>query len=88
MPQVRHEPMAVVGELSASRPGRFTAKERVPGTRLVGPSSGLNTEEKWKTCTLLGIELHSLSFPDRSFVTILTELPLLPSRKVLCQGVG
>jgi hypothetical protein len=46
MSQIRNEPMAVVEELSASRPGIFTVKERVSGTRLVGLNSALNTEEK------------------------------------------
>jgi hypothetical protein len=41
---------AVVGECSASRPGRFTSREKTPGTRqirgLVGPSDGLDDMEK------------------------------------------
>jgi hypothetical protein len=41
------------GELSASRPDRFTSKERAPGTHWigawVGPTAGLDTVKKRRT---------------------------------------
>jgi hypothetical protein len=50
----------VGGELSASRPGRFTSGERVPGShwigRWVGPRAGLDDVEKRKFLTLPGFE--------------------------------
>jgi hypothetical protein len=49
------------GELSASRPNRFTAGERAPGTQWaegwVGPSAGLGDVEKITFLTLPGLEL-------------------------------
>jgi hypothetical protein len=51
----------VGGEWSASRPGRFTPGERVPGTHwiggCVGPRAGLGDVEKRKFLTLPGLEL-------------------------------
>jgi hypothetical protein len=51
----------VVGEWSASRPGRFTLGERAPGTHWieswVGPRAGLDDVEKKKFLTLLRLEL-------------------------------
>jgi hypothetical protein len=60
----------VVGEWSASRPGRFTLRERVPGTYgkggWVGPSAGLDDVEKRTFLTLPGLELQLLRRPARS----------------------
>jgi hypothetical protein len=57
----------VGGEWSASRPGRFTSGERVPGTYwiggLVGSTGSLNNMEKWKFLALLGLELWPLGHP-------------------------
>jgi hypothetical protein len=50
----------------ASRPGRFTAGERAPGTHLVGPRADLDDVEKRKFLTLSGLELRSLCRPARS----------------------
>jgi hypothetical protein len=53
----------VEGEWSASRPGRFTPRERAPGTHSiggwVGPRAGLGNVEKRKFLTLPGLELDS-----------------------------
>jgi hypothetical protein len=42
--------LALVGEWSASRPGRFTPGEKVPGTHWIGgcvdPRAGLDNVEK------------------------------------------
>jgi hypothetical protein len=50
------------GDWSASRPGRFTPGDRVPGMYwiegLVGPRTGLDDVEKRKLLTLLGLELR------------------------------
>jgi hypothetical protein len=62
------------GEWSASRPGRFTLAERVPGTHWirgwVAARAGLDSVEKRKILSLLGIEpwppspsLYRLSYP-------------------------
>jgi hypothetical protein len=50
------------GELSTSRPGRFTPGERGPGNHWiggwVGPRVGLDDVEKRKFLTLPGFKLH------------------------------
>jgi hypothetical protein len=55
---------ALVGEWLASRPGRFTHAEIVPGTQWkggwVGPSSGLVDVKKGKFLTLPGLKLRPL----------------------------
>jgi hypothetical protein len=60
----------VGGELSASRPVRFTPREKFPGTHWigdwVGPRTGLHDMEKRKFLTLAGLELRSLGRPARS----------------------
>jgi hypothetical protein len=60
----------VGGEWSDSRPGRFTPRERVPGTHWIGdwvtPRAGLDDVEKTKFLTLLGLELRNLCRPARS----------------------
>jgi hypothetical protein len=60
----------VWGEWSASRPGRFTPGERVPGTHWiggwVGPKAGLEDMEKWKFLPQPGLELQPLGYPARS----------------------
>jgi hypothetical protein len=60
----------VGGELSASRPGRFTFGERAPGSHWVGgwvePRAGLEYLEKRKFLTLPGLELRSLGRPAHS----------------------
>jgi hypothetical protein len=50
----------VLGELPASRPGRFTNGKEAPGTRLLGrviPRTGLNDVEEGKFMTLSVLEL-------------------------------
>jgi hypothetical protein len=51
----------VGGEWSASRPSRFTPRERTPNTHWiggwVGPRAGLDNVEKRKFLTLPGLEL-------------------------------
>jgi hypothetical protein len=58
------------GQWSASRPGRFTPKERAPGTHLIGgwvdPRAGLDDVENRKFLTLPGIELRTFGRPVRS----------------------
>jgi hypothetical protein len=65
------------GEWSASRPGRFTRKKRVPGTHwiggLVNPRAGLDAVEERKILPLPGFDhrpsspsLYRLSYPDSS----------------------
>jgi hypothetical protein len=58
------------GVWSASRPGRFTAEERAPGTHWTGgwvdPRAGLNDVVKRKLFTLPGLELRPLGRPARS----------------------
>jgi hypothetical protein len=60
----------VGGEWSASRPGRFTPRKSAPLTHWtggrVGPRSGLDDVEKRKFLPLPGLELRSLSRPNRS----------------------
>jgi hypothetical protein len=60
----------VGGEWSASRRGRFTPKERAPGTHWrggwVGPRAGLDDVENRKFLTLSGLEFRSLGRPARS----------------------
>jgi hypothetical protein len=60
----------VGGEWSASRPGRFTPGEIVPGTlwigSWVGPRAGLDDVEKRKSLTLPRLELRPLGRPARS----------------------
>jgi hypothetical protein len=59
-----------VGELSASRPGRFTPGETAPGTHLIGvwmdPRAGMDDMEKRKFLTLPGLELRPLGRQARS----------------------
>jgi hypothetical protein len=62
---------ALVGdERSASHPCHFTPGERVPGTHWiggwVGPRASLDDVEKRKFLTLPGLELLTVSHPDRS----------------------
>jgi hypothetical protein len=58
------------GEWSTSRPGRFTHRERAPGTHWIGgwvnPRTGLDDAEKLKFLTLSGLELRPLGRPARS----------------------
>jgi hypothetical protein len=60
----------VWGQWSTSRPGRFTPRERAPGTHSIGgwvdPRTGLDDVEKRKFLTLPGLELRPLSRPARS----------------------
>jgi hypothetical protein len=60
----------VGGEWSASRPGRFTPRERAPGTHWiggwVGPRAGLDDVDKRNFLTLLGLELRPIGRPSRS----------------------
>jgi hypothetical protein len=55
------------GEWSASRPGRFTHGERVPGTQWIGSwvdlRAGLVDVEKRKFLILPGLELRPLGRP-------------------------
>jgi hypothetical protein len=57
----------VGGELSASRSGRFTPRERDPTTHStrgwVGPRARLDDTEKRKFLTLVGLELLHLGRP-------------------------
>jgi hypothetical protein len=57
-------------EWSASRPGRFTPRERVPGTHwigdLVSPRAGLADVEKREFFTLPGLEVQPFRRPWRS----------------------
>jgi hypothetical protein len=66
------------GEWSNSRPGRFTPRERAPGTHWIGGwvdlRAGLNDLEKRKFLALPGLELRPLGRP----VAIPTELSRLP----------
>jgi hypothetical protein len=61
---------ALVGELSASRPGRFISGARAPGTHWiggwVGPGTSLDDVEKRKMLPLPGFELRSLGRPAQS----------------------
>jgi hypothetical protein len=65
------------GDLSASRPGRFTAKERTPGTYWIGGWVGLTTGQdavaKRKYPCIY--RESNPGRPARSLVTILTQLP-------------
>jgi hypothetical protein len=58
------------GEWSPSCPGRFTPRERAPGTHwiegCVDPRAGLDDLEKKKFLTLPGLKLQTLSHPARS----------------------
>jgi hypothetical protein len=58
------------GELSASRPGRFTPEERAPGTHWIGgwvdPVAGLDDVKKKNFLSLPGLELRPLGHPARS----------------------
>jgi hypothetical protein len=60
----------VRGEWLASRPGRFTPGEKVPGTHWIGGSvdltANLDDMETWTFLTLPGHELRTLSRPDHS----------------------
>jgi hypothetical protein len=55
------------GEWSASRPGRFTRRERAPGTHCVGdwvdPRADQDVVQKRKLLTLSGLELRPISRP-------------------------
>jgi hypothetical protein len=57
----------VGGEWSASRPGRFTPRERAPGTHWkagwVGPRTSLDDMGKKKISPLTGLELQPLCHP-------------------------
>jgi hypothetical protein len=57
------------GKWSASRPGRFTSGEIIPGTLWiggwVGPRAGLDDVEKRKILPLPGLELTPLCRPAR-----------------------
>jgi hypothetical protein len=61
---------ALVGEWSASRPGRFNPWERAPSTHSLGgwvsPRAGLDDVEKRKFLTLPGLKIWSLSCAARS----------------------
>jgi hypothetical protein len=56
--------LALGGELSASRSGHFTPKERAPGTYWIGGwvdlRAGLDDLEKRKFLTPVGLELRPL----------------------------
>jgi hypothetical protein len=58
------------GEWSGLRPGRFTPRERDPGTHWIGgwvdPRAGLEDAEKRKFLTLPRLELRPLSRPARN----------------------
>jgi hypothetical protein len=60
----------VGGEWSTSRPGRFTPRERAPGTHWIGGwvdlRAGLYDLENRKFLTLPGLELRLLGRPARS----------------------
>jgi hypothetical protein len=60
----------VGGEWSASRPGRFTSRERALGTHLtggwVGPRAGLDEVEKGKFLILPGLQSRPLGCPAYS----------------------
>jgi hypothetical protein len=60
----------LAGEWSASRPGRFTPRERAPGTHWIGgwvnPRTGLDDVEKRKFLNIPGLELRPLGRPARS----------------------
>jgi hypothetical protein len=60
----------VGGEWSASRCGRFTLQEKVPGTHWIGgwvdPRTGLDDVEKRKFLILPGLELRPLGRVARS----------------------
>jgi hypothetical protein len=61
---------ALIGEWSASRPGRFSPGELAPGTHWirgwVDPRAGLDDVEKRKFLILLGLEFRPLGRPARS----------------------
>jgi hypothetical protein len=69
------------GELSASRPGRFTAGDRTPGKYWlrcwVGPRAGL---ERWRRERISSLPCRKSNHgrPAPNLVTTLTELPQLP----------
>jgi hypothetical protein len=58
------------GEWSASRPCRFTHRERTPDIHSIGgwvnPTAGLDDVEKRKFFTLPGLELQPFGRPARS----------------------
>jgi hypothetical protein len=60
----------VGGEWSASRPSRFTPKERAPGNHWIGGwvdhRTGLNDMEKRKFLTLPGLKLRPIGHPAHS----------------------
>jgi hypothetical protein len=60
----------VGGEWSASRPDRFTSRERAPGTHWKGgwvvARAGLEDVDKRKFLTLQGFEIRPLGRPARS----------------------
>jgi hypothetical protein len=61
---------AIVGEWSALHTGRFTPRERAPGTHWMGvwvdPRAGLEDVEKRKFFLLPGLEIRPLGRPARS----------------------
>jgi hypothetical protein len=63
-------PALAVGEWSASRPGRFTPWETVPGTHWIGgwvePRASTDDTEGREILPLPGLELRSLGRPARS----------------------
>jgi hypothetical protein len=65
------------GEWSASRPGRFTPGEKIPGTHSiggrVGPRTGLDDVQRRKILPLPGLELRPLSVQP-------VAIPTAPSR--------
>jgi hypothetical protein len=70
------------GEWSASRPGRFTAGDKAPGTHSIGGwvdlRTGLEDVEKRKFLTLPGLELRPLGRRARS------QSLYRPSHAVIC----
>jgi hypothetical protein len=76
----------VGGGWSASRPGRFTPRERTSITRWrggqVGPTASLDDVEKRKFLTLQGLELRPLGRPARSQSLY---RPRYPASLALCE---
>jgi hypothetical protein len=60
----------VGSEWSASRPGRFTPRERAPSNQWIGdwmgPRTGLDDVEKRKILPLQGLELWTIGHSARS----------------------
>jgi hypothetical protein len=74
------------GEWSASRPGRFTPRERAPGTHWIGgwvcPRASLANVEKRKFFTLPGLELRPLGCPARRQSLYRLRYPGFPNRAI------